>query len=162
MLRESKFQQRSQVLSVGKWRVVLEEKMMMYKNKHYYVRVDGLLDMFDKAIGKIFARWCDKLGLNGDILGPGFEVMDLDDRTPIGPMDSLLVAEAVINNRTPPSIIDIEDPSARNDLRQVDYGLDTFDQVGLDMSLDMSKGTLMGTPIGLAQMKEIYDKNSNE
>jgi hypothetical protein len=160
MLRESQVQGRGQVLAISEWRRVLAERMMMYKDNHYYVREGGLLEMFNEAIEKMMGRWCDRLKLDG-VRSQIDDFVVLEDRTPYGPMDSLIVAEAVISARSPPSILDVNDEMARNQLRRTEYGLETYEEVGLGMSMDMGNGTVLGTAIGLEQMEKICNDNSN-
>ena len=111
--------------------------------------------MFETVVTKIIERWCGKLGFEGDNVRVESEVVELIDCTPEGPLDSLIVAEAVISERNPPTIINMGDIDVRSRLRGVDYGLESYEQVGLDISLDMGVGTVLGTTIGNEDMKKI-------
>ena len=49
------------------------------------------------------------------------EIIELLDLTPVGPMEAMMVAEAVISQRNPPSMLDAGEPGVRGMLLKVDY-----------------------------------------
>ena len=160
-LRESKYRQKARMLTIGEWRGILDGNMMVFKDKHFYVRKGGIKEMFEVALHRLVERWCAKLKLGGETELDQDEVIILDDRTPINQIDSLIVAEAVISARTPPSLIGEEDPTMRMKLRETKFGLEVYEEVGLAMNLDMNNGTVLGTVIGADQMTDICKENNN-
>ena len=139
-LLESKFGSqgnRGQILSVGEWRVVFKEKMLMFSNKHYYVRKKNIMEDMEEAMKKVQEIWHNRLGMVGGVVNRQMEEVHLIDLTPEGPCDSLLVAEAVISKETTPRLLDLEEADTRSKLRRVEYGLDTFDTANLDLSINL-------------------------
>ena len=89
------------------------------------------------------------------------EIIELLDLTPVGPMDAMLVAEAVISQRNPARMIDAEEPGARGILLKVDYGIEEEESTGLDISLGIGQGTVLGTRIRIKEMTKICKQKQN-
>ena len=103
MLQECQFSKRGDKLTIGEWRRVLSEKMLMFRDNHYYSREGGLMGSFERTIEILMMRMSKRLRLGEDNMGVRTEVISLIDNTPVGVIDSLLVAEAIISNREPAS-----------------------------------------------------------
>ena len=54
----------------------------------------------------------------------------------------------------------MEEADTRSKLRRVEYGLDTFDTANLDLSINLGKGSVIGSSIGGKRMKEICKENN--
>jgi hypothetical protein len=102
----------------------------------------------EAASEEVILGWCAKLGLDDNGGRVDAEVIELLDLTPTGPMDAMMVAEAVLSQRSPPSLINTEEPGARGRLLRVDYGLEQEEATGLEISLGIGQGTVLGTKIG--------------
>ena len=89
------------------------------------------------------------------------EVIDLLDLTPVGAMEAMIVAEAVLSQRSPPSIMDPEEPGTRGVLLKTDYGIEEEESTGLDISLGIGQGTVLGTRLGLKEMTRICKQKQN-
>ena len=162
-LLESRFgsqRNRGQVLNLGEWKEVFKEKMLMFSNKHYYVRRQDISEDLEEAMKSVQEIWHRRLGLGAGGNNRLLEEVHLIDLTPIGPCDSLLVAEAVISKDTIPRLLDLEEIDTRSKLRKVEYGLSLFDTASLDLSINMGKGSVIGSSIGGVRMKEICRENN--
>jgi hypothetical protein len=159
MLEVSQFKQRGRTLRVGEWRRVLAENMIFYKNKHYYTRQGELMEDFEEAVEQNLKVWAEKLGMHIEGGRVESEVIELEDLTPTGPCDSLLVAEAVINKRTPPTLLNLDDPETRGKIKGIEYGMTEYEEMELESCLGIGKGSILGNPIGAEKMKKICQGN---
>ena len=159
---ESRFgshRNKGQTLAHGEWRQLFREKMLMFSNKHYYVRDKDLSENLEEAMEVLRELWWARLGIGrggGDSI---VEEVHLIDLTPTGPCDALLVAEAVISKEEPPRLLDLGEADTRSRLRKVEYGLETFEATSLELNIDMGKGSIMGSSIGGERMVEICKEN---
>ena len=158
-LLESKYDGRGRILAYGEWKEVVKEKMLMFGDKHFYVRGGDLNVDLERAMDAIEIVWHRKLGLGGAGVPRVAEDIHLVDLTPTGPCDTLLVAEAVISKDHIPRILDLNEPDSRAKLRKVEYGLDVFEAESLGLSINMGKGSVIGSSIGEGRMLEICREN---
>ena len=163
-LLESRFginRNRGHVLTHGEWKHVFKERMLMFANSHYYVREKDISEDMEEAMEEVMKIWRKKLKLEGVVGNRIIEDIQLIDLTPIGPCDSLLVAEAIISKEGIPRILDLDEPDTRSRLRKIEYGLDAFDATNLELSIDLGKGSVIGSSIGSARMIQICNENNN-
>ena len=162
-LLESRFgsnNNRGQTLTQGEWREVFKEKMLMYRNKHYYIRSEDIMRDLEEAMEEIQKEWRIRVGVEGEGSNREAEEIHLVDLTPTGPCDTLLVAEAVISKDAVPRLLDMDEPDTRSRLRKVEYGLEIFEATSLELSIDVGKGSVIGSSIGGERMKEICIENN--
>ncbi len=119
MLQECQYSKRGENLTVGEWRRVLAEKMLMCRDNHYYTREGGMMGSFEHAIDVLTGRMAERLRLEEGGGSIGTEVISLIDHTPVGYMDSLLVAEALVSGRSPPSLLSINKAGTSGKLREI-------------------------------------------
>jgi hypothetical protein len=104
MLMECQFSKRGDKLTVGEWKKVLEEMMLMFRDDHYHTREGGLTEDFEKTIEVLSDRLCTKMGLGKDTTRVEEEEVTLIDLTPRNSLDAVLVAEAIMGGRSPITI----------------------------------------------------------
>ena len=71
------------------------------------------------------------------------------------------MAEAVITKEGTPRILDLDEPDTRSKLRKIEYGLNVFDATNLELSIDLGKGSVIGSSIGRERMMQICNENNN-
>ena len=96
--------------------------------------------------------WHGRLGMEGGGNNREMEEVQLIDLTPMGPCDTLLVAEAVISRDVVPRLLNMSEPDTRSKLRKVEYGLEIFESTNLELSISMGKGSVIGSSIGGERM----------
>ena len=109
---------------------------------------------------KLDIIWHRKLGLKGNGIKRMVEDIQLIDLTPMGPCDTLLVAEAVISKEEKSRLLDLNEPDTRGKLRNVEYGLEPFEAESLGLSINLAKGSVIGSSIGAVRMQEICKENN--
>ena len=62
-LVESKFEKRGRILAYGEWKELIKEKMLMFGDRHFYVRDQDLNEDMEKAMDELGRKWHLKLGL---------------------------------------------------------------------------------------------------
>ena len=158
-LVESKFEKRGRILAYGEWKELIKEKMLMFGDRHFYVRDQDLNEDMEKAMDELGRKWHMKLGLECGVSTRIVEDIQLIDLTPMGPCDTLLVAEAVISKDERPRLLDLNEPDTRGKLRNVEYGLELFEAESLGLSINLGKGSVIGSSIGATRMQEICKEN---
>ena len=66
MRLESRFgsqKNRGQTLTIGEWRALFKEEMLMFQNKHYYVRNEDITMDLEEAMEEIQRNWHWRLGM---------------------------------------------------------------------------------------------------
>ena len=107
MLQESKFSKRSDRLTAGEWREIFSERMLMYRDKHYYTRKGDLNEDLELTFTKLIGRMCGTRGMGMDNERIQTQIINLVDNIP-EKMDAILVAEAILAERNLPSILDLK------------------------------------------------------
>ena len=117
MLMECQFSKRGDKLTVGEWKKVLEEMMLMFRDDHYHTREGGLTEDFENTITALSDRLCAKMRLGSDTTRVEEEEVTLIDLTPRNSLDAVLVAEAIMGGRSPITILDVEEVGSISKLR---------------------------------------------
>ncbi len=139
MLQECQFNKRGDKLTAGEWRRVLDEKMLMFRLNHYYTRGASLKEDFECGIQLLTDRICNRMRIGTSEDRIGSEEIILLDHTSTGIVDSIIVAEAIIGNRTPATIVDIEAPGTMARLRATINEVEEIEECRGDETL-ISKG----------------------
>ena len=104
MLEVSQFDRRDRVMTYGEWMKIFQGKMMFSRDDHNYAREGGLSAEMEAASEEVILDWCAKLGLDDNGGRVDTEVIELLDLTPTGPMDAMMVAEAVLSQKISPKL----------------------------------------------------------
>ena len=126
----------------------------MFKMNHYFAGDEDLNNDFENALRMLMDRMCHRLRIGNDETRLISEELILIDHTPVGNVDSLVVAEAIMGNRSTETIIDIEAPGAmarlRNTMKRIEEVEDSEEEL-----VEINKG------IGYAKMRELCETHGN-
>ena len=154
MLQECQYSKMGEKLTIGEWRRVLTERMLMFRDNHYYSREGGLIESFELTLETHMRRMSERLKLGGKDMTVESEEIILIDKTPVGSIDSLLTAEAIMAGRFPPSILDIGKAGTTSKLRSVRKEIKGFDD-GEEDHNEAEEG------IGYEEMRGLCKKHNN-
>ncbi len=152
MLLESRFNKRGDKLMVGEWKKLLEQHMIMHRGDHYHTRIGGILEDFEGTIRVLTDRLCTRLKLGSSNRGVEIEDLTLIDLTPRDSMDALLVAEAIMEARSPPSLLNVKEHGTKQKLRGAIRKIKGRE----DMEEEDE-----GLNLGFSEIKEVCNKQGN-